>query len=281
MASQAQIEANRRNARKSTGPVTEIGKAVSRFNDLKHGMTAATSVLPHEDTGVFQELRQSLMDQYRPANGVEVMLVDTIANAYWRLLRARRAETEFFNIMVRGLKRRNDKDERPQADDDGAVAVVLCVDDQDLEKIERFAGRIERCYFQAIETLRKVQKDRLREERLTTAESKQIGFVTPERREMANAVGQARSQRECVAFEPDEFQDPAQKSQDNSCRGHLRPCEQVALPAKQPLPEPPRASRVARAVLNRRRCASFPGKHGKSCRHNPTKSTRRCHTPQG
>src|SRR5687767_8968321 len=104
MASQAQIEANRRNAQKSTGPVTELGRTASKLNALKHGMTAATSVLPHEDANAFFELKQSLMEEHRPGSGVEATLIDTIANAYWRLLRARRAETEFLNIMMKGLK---------------------------------------------------------------------------------------------------------------------------------------------------------------------------------
>lgn len=40
MATQAQIEANRRNAQKSTGPNTRLGKATSTFNARKHGLNA-------------------------------------------------------------------------------------------------------------------------------------------------------------------------------------------------------------------------------------------------
>jgi hypothetical protein len=51
MASQARINANKRNAQKSTGPKTEAGKARARFNALKDGKRARTvsAVLPQED----------------------------------------------------------------------------------------------------------------------------------------------------------------------------------------------------------------------------------------
>ncbi|HYP06842.1 MAG TPA: hypothetical protein VER03_11485 [Bryobacteraceae bacterium] len=178
MATQKQIEANRRNAQKSTGPVTDLGKAVAKFNALKHGMTASTAVLPHEDPSSYAELREAFVATYNPANAVEASLVQVIANSYWRLLRARRAETAAFDLEIRGLKRRNDISDAVNLDnDDEALAVVIAVKEDTLQNIERHTTKIERAYFGAIETLRKVQKDRLREERLTTARpSRQIAF---------------------------------------------------------------------------------------------------------
>ena len=180
MASQKQIDANRRNAQKSTGPVTDLGKATAKFNALKHGMTARTAVLPYEDAESYAELRESFHDTYQPANAVEATLVETVANSYWRLLRIRRVETATFDLGIRGLKKKYNASEKPLPpdDEDQTVAVVLNDDEDTLLKIERHQTRIERCYFQAIETLRKVQKDRLREERLTTARPAiaEIGF---------------------------------------------------------------------------------------------------------
>jgi hypothetical protein len=190
MASQKQIEANRRNAQKSTGPITDLGKATARFNALKHGMTASTAVLPYEDANSYAELRESFIATYRPANAVEASLVETIANSYWRLLRARRVETAALDMGIRGLKKKYNYNQAPMTDDDQTLAVVLNDDEDSLLKIERHQARIERCYFQAIETLRKVQKDRLREERLTTAQPRQqIGFVSSPAPAMVRTAG--------------------------------------------------------------------------------------------
>ncbi|HYP08313.1 MAG TPA: hypothetical protein VER03_18915, partial [Bryobacteraceae bacterium] len=81
---------------------------------------------------------------------------------------------------IRGLKRRNNKPDTVNLDnDDEALAVVIAVKEDTLQNIERHTIKIERAYFGAIETLRKMQKDRLREERLTTARpSPHIGFVS-------------------------------------------------------------------------------------------------------
>jgi hypothetical protein len=185
MASQKQIDANRRNAQRSTGPNTPEGKAATKFNSLKHGMTAVTAVLPHEDADSYNELRESFLDTYKPANSVEVSLVETIANSYWRLLRARRIEIAALDMGIRGLKKRHNASLAPIKDDDQSLVVVLNDNEDPMLNVERHQTKIERCYFKAIETLRKVQNDRRREERLhptlqpteSNQEETEIGFV--------------------------------------------------------------------------------------------------------
>ncbi len=55
MATVRQINANRQNAAKSTGPVSETGKNASRQNALKHGLAGAGAVLPAEDHDAVQQ----------------------------------------------------------------------------------------------------------------------------------------------------------------------------------------------------------------------------------
>ena len=71
MATAAQIEANRRNAKKSTGPRTEAGKNRSRLNALDHGGRALLPVLSNEEVGGYEALLDSWRRTIRPRNQVE------------------------------------------------------------------------------------------------------------------------------------------------------------------------------------------------------------------
>ena len=66
MATDKQLKANRDNARKSTGPRSQEGKARSRRNSRKHGLTATMLVTGYEDAVRFEELRDELMNQHDP-----------------------------------------------------------------------------------------------------------------------------------------------------------------------------------------------------------------------
>jgi hypothetical protein len=94
--SAAQIEANRSNALKSTGPRTGHGKGFSRLNALKHGMLAREVVLrgrlDGEEEREFHAICRRYCDYYAPEGPLEEMLVERIATSYWRLHRVLIAE---------------------------------------------------------------------------------------------------------------------------------------------------------------------------------------------
>ncbi len=87
MSTEKQFEANRENAKLSTGPRTAEGKSKSSFNAVKTGLTGRTVLLSGDDATVYQEQVQRFIDQYRPEGEEERTLVQSIADTEWRLLR--------------------------------------------------------------------------------------------------------------------------------------------------------------------------------------------------
>jgi hypothetical protein len=87
-ATDAQIDANRENAKNSTGPRSAEGKAASSRNGLSHGLCADKHILPGEDPEEFLFFLKELFDQFRPVGQGEEKLVLRIAPAQWRLDRA-------------------------------------------------------------------------------------------------------------------------------------------------------------------------------------------------
>jgi hypothetical protein len=166
MATALQIAANRRNAKRSTGPRTTEGKQAVRLNAVKHGMTAKVIVLGQESDADYQEIRAALIHDYAPATSQELMLVDQIAAGYWRTIRARRFETEIFDGQIRALKHKHGKstDVRPDTDDQGCAVFLQVEPAETLKNYFRYDGTISRDYYRAIAALEKMQAARRREE---------------------------------------------------------------------------------------------------------------------
>ena len=95
MASQAQIDANRRNAQRSTGPKTDAGKARAKLNALKDSTHAKTvsPVLPQENALELDQRINQWLSDLNPRNDAERELVINAANLSWEIERARRCET--------------------------------------------------------------------------------------------------------------------------------------------------------------------------------------------
>jgi hypothetical protein len=100
MTSFRQIEANRRNARKSTGPTTEQGKQRSRRNVVRHGLTAETVIGALEDAEDYRAFEATIVADYDAQSAVERELVLRLASLLWRLRRATTMETGLFDIQA-------------------------------------------------------------------------------------------------------------------------------------------------------------------------------------
>jgi len=101
MSSLKQIEANRRNALKSTGPTTPEGKARSRGNAVRHGLTAETIIDVLEDAEDYQAFEAAVIADYDVESAVERELVLRLASVLWRLRRATGIETGLFASVTK------------------------------------------------------------------------------------------------------------------------------------------------------------------------------------
>ena len=121
MTSFRQIEANRRNAKLSTGPVTEEGKRRSRQNAVRHGLTAETVIDALEDAADYAAFEMAVTADYDAQSAVERELVLRLASLLWRLRRATAIESGLFKIQARHLlqfrQRRQDHQARQKVID--------------------------------------------------------------------------------------------------------------------------------------------------------------------
>jgi hypothetical protein len=102
MASAAQIQANRLNAQKSTGPRTPQGKERASHNALKHGLLAREAVIQGEDPEEFELFREGMLEELGPAGAVEAMLAQRVVSLSWRLRRAERLQNAAFAALDEG-----------------------------------------------------------------------------------------------------------------------------------------------------------------------------------
>lgn len=88
-----QLDANRNNAKSSTGPVTSEGKSVVAQNATRHGLLSSRLFLVDENPAEFAALLGDLFDALHPVGALECTLVERIAVGFWRQRRLVSAET--------------------------------------------------------------------------------------------------------------------------------------------------------------------------------------------
>jgi hypothetical protein len=96
LTSARRIEANRRNAQKSTGPRTSEGKAAVALNGMKHGLLSREALVQGEREADLVEFGKRLRAHLAPAGELELFLADRIVACGWRLRRLLRVESRLF-----------------------------------------------------------------------------------------------------------------------------------------------------------------------------------------
>ena len=99
MATEAQIRANQRNAKKSTGPRTSEGKAAVSQNAVQHGLSARQTIISSESQAEFDLYRERMLSELAPASPMESMLAERIVTLSWRLKRAGRIQNQTIDAL--------------------------------------------------------------------------------------------------------------------------------------------------------------------------------------
>src|SRR6187401_2603756 len=86
--SERRLEANRRNAARSTGPRTPEGKAIVALNALKHGLLSREALIGGESEAELVAFAKRMRAQLAPLRELELLLADRIISTAWRLRRA-------------------------------------------------------------------------------------------------------------------------------------------------------------------------------------------------
>ncbi len=117
MTSLRQLEANRENARRSTGPRTDEGKRQSRRNAVRHGLTAETVIEILEDIEDYRAFEATIIADYDAHTAVERELVLRLASLLWRIRRATAIETDLLRVQAESLRdRRNGCEPAPNSE---------------------------------------------------------------------------------------------------------------------------------------------------------------------
>jgi len=148
--SKKQLLANRQNS-KLGGVKTIEGKAVSKYNALKHGLLSKEVILADEDKNKLQELSEGLNEALKPQGELEAVLADRIVANLWRLKRCMKIEKSSMEYNKRDMR----MDLGMGQEELGKIADMISGSRTD--KILRYETTIERGIFKSLHELQRLQ----------------------------------------------------------------------------------------------------------------------------
>lgn len=146
MATKRQFQANRLNAKHSTGPKSLEGKEVVAQNALKHGVFSKQVLLESESKKEFEVLKMEFYDQFQPQGFLESLLCERALTAAWRLSRITQMESMLINRAVSNSYLNN-----------GIIEVLGGHQGEELALLSRYEITLEKILFRSLGELRALQ----------------------------------------------------------------------------------------------------------------------------
>ena len=157
MATQKQIEANRRNAESSTGPRTAEGKTTSRMNAFKTGIDAKSQIIRGESQAVLESLTAEYYACFNPATPEQRFLVDTLVNSEWLLRRLRAVEAQIWENDF------TDLDKSGYYEKKTALGLTFVREHESFLHLQRRIDSADRAYHRALRILQRLQSPNTKE----------------------------------------------------------------------------------------------------------------------
>ncbi|MCD6161463.1 MAG: hypothetical protein J7K40_03500 [candidate division Zixibacteria bacterium] len=148
------IEANRKNAKKSTGPKNT---SLVRLNAIKHGLLSKDTVIQSESKKELQELGKRLRMELAPQGELEIILVDRIVSSIWRMKRAIRVERDYIQAEFNDCKYNYNDNEREDIEAWNNVATKELGNTNTWLNLTRYETAIERQIYKALHELMRIQ----------------------------------------------------------------------------------------------------------------------------
>ncbi|MBV9507899.1 MAG: hypothetical protein JO323_23155 [Acidobacteriia bacterium] len=151
MSTQLQIDANRLNSQKSTGPVTSEGKTRSSQNALKSGLDSESLFIRGEDPEQFRQLQNEYADRFQPATPDERFQLDLILRNEWLLRRVMRVEAQLWNFYTAQSSTESEQ---------VALGEAFAKASSIFMRLQRRTAQLERGYQEAYAELMRLQAER-------------------------------------------------------------------------------------------------------------------------
>ncbi len=151
MVTKAKVDANRRNAAKSTGPRTPSGKAIASMNAIKHGLSSRKPLIPGEDEAEFARFTSEWVNDLRPFGPRERLAAEQAIMAAWRLRRIPQLEAGLLTAQIQSDSHRITPIHPFNM---GSEAY------QSLSRIDRHQAALERTLDRSLKELERLQTER-------------------------------------------------------------------------------------------------------------------------